>query len=247
VNPNLVFVGAEFGLFFTTDGGTRWVQLKGEMPVAQVRDLDVQRRENDLVLGTFGRSFYVLDDYSALRGATAEALAQEAVILPLRHAYQFNTRGQVRATESDWNTPNPPYGAYLTYHLRDASANTEWVLSIADATGREVRRVDVPNRSGVGRVVWNLTAAPPVIATDPGTGGAGRGGAAGAGRGGAAGAGGGGRGGGGGGRGGGGGGTAVAPGRYSVSIGKVANGAFTAVGGSQQFNVVPLPARSVER
>ncbi len=73
------------------DGGSHWVQLKGGLPVAQMRDMVVQKRENDLVLGTFGRGFYVLDDYSALREVSAQALAAEAELFPLRHAYQFTT------------------------------------------------------------------------------------------------------------------------------------------------------------
>jgi hypothetical protein len=79
--------------------------------------MDVQRRENDLVLGTFGRSFYVLDDYSPLRGVTAESLRQDAALFPLRHAYQFPTLGQYRATDGNWASPNPPYGAVLTYNV----------------------------------------------------------------------------------------------------------------------------------
>jgi len=220
VNPNLLFLGTEYGLFFTVDGGAHWVQLKGGLPTVQVRDMDVQKRENDLVLGTFGRSFYVLDDYSALRGVSAQSLAQEAQLLPLRHAYQFNTRNQIRPAQSDWRAPNPPYGAVLTYHLRDAApAGTQWAITISDDTGREVRRIDLSGEGGVKRVVWNLAEAPPAAAAAPA-------GAAAPGR---------------GGRGGGGGGTAAAQGKYSATIGKVANGTFTAVGAPQSFYVVPLP------
>ncbi len=82
VNSNLLFVGAEFGLFFTVDGGQHWVQLKGGLPTIQVRDLAIQKRENDLVLGTFGRGFYVLDDYSALRDVSPEALGARRRALP---------------------------------------------------------------------------------------------------------------------------------------------------------------------
>jgi photosystem II stability/assembly factor-like uncharacterized protein len=236
VNSNLLFVGTEYGLFFTVDGGAHWVQLKGGLPTAQVRDLDVQKRETDLVLGTFGRSFYVLDDYSALRGVSAQAFAQEAQLLPLRHAYQFPTRSYVRAVQSDWRAANPPYGAQLTYHLRDAPApGTQWAISIADSTGREVRRLDLTDGPGVKRVVWNLTAAPsaPPPAAAPAAGAVappagGRGG---------------GRGGGGGGRGGGAGGAAVEEGRYTATIGKVVNGTFTAVGAGQSFSVMPLPEK----
>jgi hypothetical protein len=225
VNSNLLFDGTEYALFFTVDGGSHWVQLMGGLPTAQVRDLDVQRRETDLVLGTFGRSFYVLDDYSALRGVSAQAMAQEAQLFPLRHAYQFPTRNQVRAIESDWTAPNPPYGAILTYHLRDAAAaGTQWAIAIKDDAGEEVRRIDLSGEPGVKRVVWNLTEAP--AAAPAGAAPAGRGG----------------RGGGGGGRGGGGGGAAADPGRYTATIGKVSGGTFTAVGAPQSFQVVPLPS-----
>jgi len=230
VNPNLLFVGTEYGLFFTADGGTHWVQLKGGLPTVQVRDMDVQKRENDLVLGTFGRSFYVLDDYSPLRGVSAQSLSQEAALFPLRHAYQFSMRNQYRAVESDWTAPNPPYGAILTYHLRDAApAGTQWAINITDATGRDVRRIDLTGEAGVKRVVWNLAGAPPAPPAPPagapaaparGGGGGGRAG----------------------GRGGAGGGTPVTEGRYIATIGKVTNGTFTAVGAPQSFSVVPLPA-----
>ncbi len=225
VNANLLFVGTEYGLFFTVDGGSHWVQMKGGLPTIQVRDLDIQKRESDLVLGTFGRSFYVLDDYSALRGVSAQAMAEEAQLFPLRHAYQFSMKSQVRAVQGDWTAPNPPYGAILTYHLRDAApSGTQWAINITDASGKEVRRIDVANEPGVRRVVWNLAGAPPVAAPD----------AAGAGRGGRAG--------GGGGRGGGGG-AAADQGRYTATIGKVVNGTFTAVGAPQSFAVMPLPAK----
>src|SRR5262249_23910939 len=84
VDPNLLFAGTEFGLFFTSDAGRKWVQLKGGLPTIQVRDLAIQRRENDLVLGTFGRSFYVLDDYSPLRTIDEQTLAQNAVLFPVK-------------------------------------------------------------------------------------------------------------------------------------------------------------------
>src|SRR5690606_2443976 len=64
VNPDLLFVGTEYGVFFTINGGENWIQLKGDLPTQAVRDLDIQRRENDLVLATFGRGFYILDNYA---------------------------------------------------------------------------------------------------------------------------------------------------------------------------------------
>ena len=82
VNGNLLFAGTEFGLFASVDGGQHWVQLKGGMPPAQVRDMTVQKRENDLVLATFGRGFYVLDDYSALRDITRGDAGRRSATVP---------------------------------------------------------------------------------------------------------------------------------------------------------------------
>jgi photosystem II stability/assembly factor-like uncharacterized protein len=86
VDRNLLFVGTEFGLFFTNDGGKKWIALKSGLPTIQVRDLTIQRRENDLVLGTFGRGFYVLDDYTPLRNMNEQTLAQSAVLFPVKPA-----------------------------------------------------------------------------------------------------------------------------------------------------------------
>ncbi len=80
VNPDLLFVGTEFGLFFTVDGGKKWIRLRTNLPTIPVRDLAIQERENDLVLATFGRGFYVLDDYSPLRQVNAEVFQKDAHI-----------------------------------------------------------------------------------------------------------------------------------------------------------------------
>ncbi len=123
--PGLLFAGTEFGLYFTIDGGKRWVQLKGGMPGIQVRDLAIQRRENDLVAATFGRGFYILDDYSALRSLTPELLEQEAVLFPPRAGWQFVPSqplgGREKASQGDafFTAPNPPAGVVFTWYLRD--------------------------------------------------------------------------------------------------------------------------------
>lgn len=89
VDPNLLFVGTEFAAFFSNNGGKSWKQLKAGLPVAAVRDIAIQQRENDLVLGTFGRGFYVLDDYSALRSVSDANLNSEAMLFGVRDALQF--------------------------------------------------------------------------------------------------------------------------------------------------------------
>ena len=100
VNGDLLFAGTEFGLFFTVDGGKHWIQLKGGMPRIQVRDLQIQTRENDVVMATFGRGFWILDDYSALREVNADTMAAEARLFPLRQTYSqhsLEARGRPEA------------------------------------------------------------------------------------------------------------------------------------------------------
>jgi photosystem II stability/assembly factor-like uncharacterized protein len=125
VNKNLLFVGTEFGLFTTINGGINWIQLKGDLPTIAVRDLEIQKRENDLVLATFGRGFYVLDDYTPLRNMKVEDLQKEAVIYPVKDALMFipsmtlGVRGKGFQGESFYTTPNPPVGATFTYYLKN--------------------------------------------------------------------------------------------------------------------------------
>ena len=140
VDPNLLFVGTEFGLFFTNDGGKKWVQLKGGLPTIQVRDLAIQRRENDLVLGTFGRSFYVLDDYSPLRTINEQTLAQNAVLFPVKKAPLYvqssplGLPGTSFQGASYFMAPNPPFGAVFTYYLKDAIESRKAIRQKAEAT-----------------------------------------------------------------------------------------------------------------
>ncbi len=125
VNPQLLFVGTEFGVFTTIDGGQKWIQLKSGLPTIAVRDIEIQRRENDLVLGTFGRGFYVLDDYTPLRNLKRTDLDKQAIIYPIKDALMFipsvplGVRGKGFQGESFYTAENPPVGAVFTYYLKD--------------------------------------------------------------------------------------------------------------------------------
>ena len=125
VNPNLLFVGTEFGLFFSIDGGQKWIQLKGGLPTIQVRDLAIQKRENDLVVGTFGRGIYILDNYTPLRLLKPEMLKEEAQLFPVKDALMYiqaqplGGRGKSFQGESFFTAENPPFGATFTYYLKD--------------------------------------------------------------------------------------------------------------------------------
>jgi photosystem II stability/assembly factor-like uncharacterized protein len=125
VDPELLFAGTEFGVFFTTDGGTRWVRLKGGIPVIAARDLEIQRRENDLVVATFGRGFYILDDYTPLRGLDEAALEEEARLFPVKKTWMYiqdapmGLKGKAFQGHAFYTAPNPPFGAVFTYHLAE--------------------------------------------------------------------------------------------------------------------------------
>jgi photosystem II stability/assembly factor-like uncharacterized protein len=125
INPNLLFVGTEFGLYFSIDGGQKWIQLKSGLPTIQVRDLSIQKRENDLVVGTFGRGFYILDNYSPLRLLKPEMLKQDGLLFPVKDALMYiqsqplGGRGKSFQGESFYTADNPPFGTTFTYYLKE--------------------------------------------------------------------------------------------------------------------------------
>lgn len=148
VTPRLLFVGTEFGVFCsladekqagkqpsssiaptTTAPATsrpNWMKLRSGLPPIPVRDIDIQQRENDLVLATFGRGFYILDDYSALRQLTPAVLEKDASILPIKDALHYvpmnrlgGGNGKGWAGASHYAAPNPPFGATITYYVKE--------------------------------------------------------------------------------------------------------------------------------
>jgi photosystem II stability/assembly factor-like uncharacterized protein len=125
LDANLLFVGTEFGLFFSPNGGQSWQQLKNGLPTIAVRDIEIQRRENDLVLATFGRGFYILDDYSPLRNLKKEDLDKPAMIFPIKESLMFverfplGLRDKGHLGSSYFSTPNPKVGAVFTYYLKN--------------------------------------------------------------------------------------------------------------------------------
>ncbi len=169
VNGNLLFAGTEFGLYFTVDGGTHWIQLEGGMPAAQVRDMQLQRRENDVVMATFGNGFWILDDYSPLREVTPETMAQQARLFPLRRAFEFTPWGLAQDGSAGLATlggnyamPNPPNGAVLTYNVGQAIPDSATLaVTIYDDNGRQVRRMEVDKTLGLHRVSGTSAPTPP--------------------------------------------------------------------------------------
>jgi photosystem II stability/assembly factor-like uncharacterized protein len=143
-NQKLLFTATEFGIYFTLDGGEKWLKFTGGLPTISFRDLTIQRRENDLVAASFGRSFYVLDDYSPLRQVSPELLEQEAVLFPVKDAWWFVQKNVVSAQgASDFVAENPPFGAIFTYYLKEEpkTARKERQKAEKELTGQET---DIP-------------------------------------------------------------------------------------------------------
>jgi hypothetical protein len=174
-NKNLLFVGTEHGVYTSPDGGQHWMPLRSGLPSVAVRDIQIQRRENDLVIGTFGRGLYILDDYTPLRalaGMNAEGLlAPRATRLYVETPFQRAGLGN-----GNYVGNNPPYGALLSYVLRaDPPAGTDIVVTIKDAAGKSVIDIPAPRAAGLNRVVWNLHRRPDSATTTlAGRGGGGR-------------------------------------------------------------------------
>lgn len=181
VRPGLLFIGTEFGAHYSLDGGEKWFRVRG-LPTISVQDIDIQRRENDLVLATFGRGFYIVDDYSPLQHVEEEQLKESAHIFPIKaaHFYIPGRKGRGSQGSSFWTAKNPPFGATITYSLgEDVKSGPELdtdatspeyeklrekertfaplvYLTIRDSAKKVVRRLPASLKKGVHRTSWDL-------------------------------------------------------------------------------------------
>ena len=144
VRPELLFAGTAFGVYATVDGGKHWFRLSGGLPTIEVRDLAIQKRENDLAVASFGRGFYILDDYTPLRHASEELLQSPAALFPVKDAWWYvqgsrlgggDGRGSQGA--SYFTAPNPPFGAVFTYYLKDKLQTRKERRNEAEKNARE--------------------------------------------------------------------------------------------------------------
>lgn len=132
IKAELMFAATEFGIYFTINGGAKWIKLKGGVPTISFRDLAIQRRENDLVGASFGRGFYVFDDYSVLRELSDEQMKKEATLFSSRKAWWYVPRSHLGFDEGKGSqgafhylAPNPAFGAVFTYYLKDGFKTRE--------------------------------------------------------------------------------------------------------------------------
>jgi len=167
--PNLLFVGTEFGVFFSTAQGNSWTQLKYNIPTVAVHDIVVHPREHDLVIGTHGRGIYIIDDITPLE-KLGEANRVGTYLFPVKSATEYNPnssipggiRGAGALGDREYSAPNPSFGAIITYFLRDSlPKGGDATLGIYDATGKRVRELAASKKPGMHRVTWDLRNAPP--------------------------------------------------------------------------------------
>ena len=138
VDANLLFCGTEFGAYTSLDGGQHWLKLGG-LPTINVRDLTIQRRENDLVAATFGRGFWILDDITPLRTLGPDVVKEDGHIFPVKRALQYAQTNDIQPGPggfqgADWyRTDNPPFGAVFTYYLKETKKTREQLRKAAES------------------------------------------------------------------------------------------------------------------
>lgn len=147
VKKDLFFLATEFGIYTSLDGGNNWHQLKGGLPTISFRDLAIQKRENDLVGASFGRGFYVLDDYSPLREVNKQNLDKEGHLFPVKDAWWYIPRPVLSFDEkgsqgaSHFVAPNPPFGAVITYYLK---SDYKSLAEERKAKEKKMKEQDIP-------------------------------------------------------------------------------------------------------
>jgi photosystem II stability/assembly factor-like uncharacterized protein len=165
VNPDLMFVGTEFGLYITLDRGMQWARFSGDLPPVPVRDLDIHPREHDLIVGTHGRGIYILDDLTPLRSLTQEILESDFVLLPARDSVMTVSGGLSWFTGHDeFVGRNPPEAANIFFYQRKRHIFGDLKIEIYDDEGELVSTVPAPKFKGLNRADWPMRLPPPKMA-----------------------------------------------------------------------------------
>jgi photosystem II stability/assembly factor-like uncharacterized protein len=157
VNPDLLFVGSEAGLFCSLDGGKQWAQIKAGIPNVAVRDLAIHPREGDLVVATHGRGLYIIDDLTPLRALTPRVMASDAALLDSRPSVLVIPSGEQRWDgDTDFSGESPSESATITYYLKKRHVIGDLRVEVLDASGHVLQRLDGTKRRGLNRVHWGM-------------------------------------------------------------------------------------------
>jgi photosystem II stability/assembly factor-like uncharacterized protein len=157
-NRDLLYVGTEFGLFFSIDAGTSWYQASGALPTVAIHDLAIHPRDRELVIATHGRSIYVMD-IAPLQELTTKTLAAPIYLFDVKPATAYQPRGAHGLGQGkNYLAPNPPFGATIYYMLKEQMPESV-VVTITDPLGKTVAELKGPNRKGLHKVQWGLRGA----------------------------------------------------------------------------------------
>jgi photosystem II stability/assembly factor-like uncharacterized protein len=164
-DANLLFLGTEYGLWISIDGGQRWAQYKGSnFPPVAVRDLVIHPRTSDLVLATHGRGIWIIDDISPLRALTPASMSEEAGFLPVPPAVQWmETNGGWPEGDASFTGPSRSTEALIPYYQRSRHIFGDLKMEIFDAQGKLVDTVGTSKRRGVSRATWSMHLKPPKV------------------------------------------------------------------------------------
>ena len=165
VDKNLVFLGTEFGLWVTLDGGEQWAQYKGgEFPDVAVRDLAIHPRDQDLVIATHGRGIWIIDDISPLRTLTKETLEKEIAFIPSKPIVQsIPAYGGWANGDAAFSGPNPNGDAVITYYQKKRHIFGDLKMEVFDTAGKSLGTVPSSKRRGLNRATWSMRLQPPRV------------------------------------------------------------------------------------
>jgi photosystem II stability/assembly factor-like uncharacterized protein len=165
VKPDLLFLGTEFGLWVSIDGGKNWAQFKGNhFPAVAVRDLAIQPRDNDLVLATHGRGIWIIDDITPLRALTPDLLKQDVAFVSARPVQQrIEGSGGWANGDAVFIGDNPPDAAVINYYQRERHLFGKLKLEVLDPSGRVIDELPASKRPGLNRVTWPMRVKPPRV------------------------------------------------------------------------------------
>jgi photosystem II stability/assembly factor-like uncharacterized protein len=164
VNPDLLYLGTEFGLWISVDGGRRWAQYQGgNFPAVAVRDIAVQTRESDLALATHGRGIWIIDDISALRALTPEMMSREATLLPGRTVQYLDTFGGWAEGDETFTGRNRRSEAQITYYQKSRHIFGDLKIEIFDQDGKLVDSVPGSKHRGLNRTSWPMRVKAPAV------------------------------------------------------------------------------------
>ncbi|HWK07396.1 MAG TPA: hypothetical protein VNS58_27380 [Puia sp.] len=158
-----LWAGTDNGLYFSPDDGTHWIHIRNNLPPVPIYGITIQPNFKDLVLGTYGRGFYILDDITPFRDFSTEVQQSEAWLFPPRKAYRFRPVESIHAERSSSSGENPPYGASINYYEKDTVRGDTVKILVLDGKGATVQQIKASNKQGINRVWWDLGLQPYVL------------------------------------------------------------------------------------